>query len=508
MPLAAKCMMSRSSATFTSLAVDLVLRVFQFLQPSDIISLRKTCKTLSELTKLRTVWISALRSVMIKHCVSEATCPFQEMTLPLLEHVALAPHRLTSLVARSDGATVLPMTIRVLSPRLTNAEKEMYGIQDNDGLYDSCVEPSGRFLASLSAYESFTLFTVWDLGLCGNDVIRPIARYLEEAPVTLFLDGFNPGPQKSGAFYLVSANESSFLNPLSVLVHKVSMSAPVVMTFSAKLEIPIAAPFIMPHTHQVPGTCNLVAQYDDDDGVINLWVWNFLANTAAAMAIIDHQSTGKETIQYYNDCIMIASDGCIRIYNLPPLLPRHSIVVPAERKATIVIATPSMTFRSFFRGQDVAQNMPSYFAEITQSQVTIFEVAENNQFHNSNLPNKLPIAVGRIRLTDQVFWSQNQRFTNLRQCEDVLLLMGYSNADSESGDLSVFGADTDGIFGKGGGKLMKTIFANALVRQDVKGKQLCPTLGRVYIHTRRRAAPSRRGHCIYIFDYLAPPRNK
>ncbi|PPQ77790.1 hypothetical protein CVT26_005385 [Gymnopilus dilepis] len=500
--------MNRSSPTFPFLAVDLILRILHFLRPSDIISLRKTCKTLLDITKLRTVWISALRSVMIRHSIPEDTCPMEEMTLPLLEHVALAPYRLLTLLARSDGETVLPLAIRVLSPRVTNAEKDEYGIDDNGGLYDSFVESSGRFLASLSAYQSFTLFTVWDLGFCANDLIKPIARYRESASVTLFLDGFNPGPQGSGVFFLVTTNESSFLNPLTIMVHKVSVSFPAEISLFAKLEIPIAAPFIMPQTHQVSGTCKLVAQYEDDDGVTNLWVWNFLDNTAAAITIIDYQFTGKETTLYYNDCIMIASDGRIRIYNIPPLLPRRSVVVPVEQKATIVVAAPSMAIRSFFRGQDVAQNMPSYFAEITPSQVTFFEVADNNLLHISNLPNKLPIAIGRIGLTDQISWSQNQRFTNLRQCEGVLFLMGYCNADSESGDLSVFAADIGGILeGKGNGRFLKAILANSLARQDMKGRQFCPTLGRVYIHTRRRAAPSLTGHSIHIFDYLSPPHN-
>lgn len=173
----------------------------------------QTCATLYQLSKLRTVWINALHSIMKRHSISEATFPLQTMDLPLLEHAALSPHRFLSLLEKSNGTSIRPFAIRVLSPRLTNTEKEKYGIFDNDGLYDIYVESTGRYLASLSAYESFTLFTIWDLGLCSKDAIKPLVRYLEPASPTLYLDGFSPGPQGSNVFYLFSTQDSSLVAP-------------------------------------------------------------------------------------------------------------------------------------------------------------------------------------------------------------------------------------------------------------------------------------------------------
>ena len=112
-----------------------------------------------------------------------------------------------------DGGTLESIAIRVVPPRLSNAEKNQLGITNNTGFYDSRIEASGRYLVSLSAYESFTLLTVWDLGLCGSDIIEPLARYVEQAPLTLYLDGFSSASRTSNLFHIISTQDSSFITP-------------------------------------------------------------------------------------------------------------------------------------------------------------------------------------------------------------------------------------------------------------------------------------------------------
>ena len=85
------------------------------------------------------------------------------------------------------------------------------------------------------------------------------------------------------------------------MVHRVLLTSPIQMAFLAKLEIPIAAPFIVPHTSQAPSACGkLVVQYDDDEGFKHFWVWDFMNNTVAALVAKDYQSTGRETVRRYS----------------------------------------------------------------------------------------------------------------------------------------------------------------------------------------------------------------
>ena len=179
---------------------------------------------------------------------------------------------------------------------------------------------------------------------------------------------------------------------------------------------------------------------------------------------------------------------------------------PVPCKATIIIAAPSKSSTSFFVGNDMAQNMPFYFSEVTPSRLTFFEVTSANQSHEANLPNKLPMTLGSISAGDLAFWSRDQRFMSIRRCEDCLLLPSFNNTGSDSGDLSVFSASIDQIFASGGSqKLSKTLFLNPLHRNEVKRRRFCPLLGRLCLHIRQRASYSRSVRSVYVLDYLGAP---
>ncbi|PPQ81605.1 hypothetical protein CVT26_013567 [Gymnopilus dilepis] len=422
------------------------------------------------------------------------------------EHVALAPQRLLSLLQRPDGSTVRPMSVRALAPRLTMAEKKRYLIDDNDGLYDTLVDSSGRYLATLSAYEAFTLFSVWDLGLSGHSSIKPVARYLEPARLKLYLDGFWHGPPGSDTLYLISTHESSLLTPLSVLVHRVCMACPPKISLFAMLEIPVAVPYIFARIYQIPHTSRLVLQYDDDDENKHFWVWDFINHTVAALTATDYKPAGKEMFLHYDDCIMAANEGCIRIYNIPPLVPRSAMKDPLQCKANIIIAAPSDSPNSFFVGNNMAQIPPFYFSEVTSTRLTLFEVKSNAQCADPQLPNKLPLTAGAVDVGDLAFLTRDQRFMSLNRCEDRLLLGSFSSSGSDSGDFLVFSAGVGEDFaGTEGATLRKTIFSNPLCRLDIKRRQFYPQLGRLCLHTRQRASYSRSIRNIYVLDYLASP---
>ncbi|KAF8878485.1 hypothetical protein CPB84DRAFT_331070 [Gymnopilus junonius] len=197
----------RFSSMFETLSLDVRLCVLEFLQPCDILAVGQTCRTLCQMMKYRAVWMNALRGVMERHSINPATFPVRTMALPLLKHLAFSPHRFISLVKKSNGASIRPMSIRVISPRLSNADKKKYRITDKDGINDIYMEPGGRYLASLSCYQNSTLITIWDLGFSGGDAIKPIVRQLVSMS-DLTLDGFYSDRQRLGKFYLILSQNS------------------------------------------------------------------------------------------------------------------------------------------------------------------------------------------------------------------------------------------------------------------------------------------------------------
>ena len=153
--------------------------------------------------------MNALRSIMSRHSITEVTFPLQDMSLQLLEHVALSPHRFAAAIKKAEGTCIESTSARVLTSRLTNDEKRKYGVRESGYVEDIFLAPGGRYLATLSRFlqSSVALLTVWDLGLSGHDVIKPIIRFLEQTK-TLNLYLFFPDPRSRDLFYIISRIDS------------------------------------------------------------------------------------------------------------------------------------------------------------------------------------------------------------------------------------------------------------------------------------------------------------
>lgn len=87
---------------FPSLPLDLLLHLFNLLNPLDIIALRKTCRTLHQATLQRQVWLNTLRRVCVTNSVYAPSFPLTEMTLLELEHAAVLPSLWRSIGSATD----------------------------------------------------------------------------------------------------------------------------------------------------------------------------------------------------------------------------------------------------------------------------------------------------------------------------------------------------------------------------------------------------------------------
>lgn len=153
---------SGSADVLSPLPLDLLLHLFSFLDPLDIIALRKTCKTLHEATLQRQVWLNTLRRVCVANSVFAPSLPFMEMTLLELEHAAVIPSLWRSISSANkplpEGDDQPYRTKRILLGPTSHGDD---GITTwGDTLDDLLLVPGGRYLILFV----HGLMSVYDLG--------------------------------------------------------------------------------------------------------------------------------------------------------------------------------------------------------------------------------------------------------------------------------------------------------------------------------------------------------
>ncbi|KAJ7635042.1 hypothetical protein FB45DRAFT_479946 [Roridomyces roridus] len=128
------------------LPTDMLIAVMSFLSPCDIISLRQVCKTISEATYIRSVWITTLRSLCYQHDIYPSSFSYADMTLQELERAATAPNRFRARLRREflQNKPVLPVASRIIHRDFQHLR----------------FVPGGRYLLAVSRQ----FLCMWDLG--------------------------------------------------------------------------------------------------------------------------------------------------------------------------------------------------------------------------------------------------------------------------------------------------------------------------------------------------------
>ncbi|KAJ3507921.1 hypothetical protein NMY22_g16785 [Coprinellus aureogranulatus] len=135
---------------------EIVILITDCLDPSDILSMRKTCRSLNNITLSRIVWLRALLRVCMMHDISAASFPIDEMSNSELEHAATAPKRFLNLIKRpGPETTLLPFSSRDI---ILRQSPSLEGTHKPGRIF---LLPGGRYL--LVSTVNWTL-TLWDLG--------------------------------------------------------------------------------------------------------------------------------------------------------------------------------------------------------------------------------------------------------------------------------------------------------------------------------------------------------
>ncbi|EAU89301.2 hypothetical protein CC1G_03566 [Coprinopsis cinerea okayama7 len=142
---------------------DIMLNVQRFLDPQDLLTLRKTCKTWYDHSKNRAAWIRAAERVCLRNGIQKAWLPVREMSLSDLEHLTLSPSRFLRLLDNHNYDTVRPLLTRSLVPQPRAGDDDTFEINR------AFLVPGGRFLITVTCqdadehlYDAGCL--LWDLG--------------------------------------------------------------------------------------------------------------------------------------------------------------------------------------------------------------------------------------------------------------------------------------------------------------------------------------------------------
>ncbi|KAF8802299.1 hypothetical protein BYT27DRAFT_7197407 [Phlegmacium glaucopus] len=159
--------------TLVGVALDLHIVICTFLHPSDILSLRKTCKTLQLVTRQRLIWIDALHRVCLENTLFLPSFPIPNMSDAELEQAAIAPRRWIELSA-SFATQGISGSESGLSPTVTRFIDDPFGVDHatgNRAFTELILVPGGRYMVGYSRNG----VGVWDLGYMSSADCKLIA---------------------------------------------------------------------------------------------------------------------------------------------------------------------------------------------------------------------------------------------------------------------------------------------------------------------------------------------
>ncbi|KAF8899792.1 hypothetical protein CPB84DRAFT_1779995 [Gymnopilus junonius] len=138
---------------FTHLPLDIHNLILELLSPSDIIALRKTCRTMVDATSQRLLWLKLVERMCQDNTVYRHSFPTDDMSVLELEYATMSPKKWESLALKSESLE------EELPSFATNIIRPEYFSNDAEP-EDLYLVPGGRFLIILQRGYLY----LWDLG--------------------------------------------------------------------------------------------------------------------------------------------------------------------------------------------------------------------------------------------------------------------------------------------------------------------------------------------------------
>ncbi|PPQ82739.1 hypothetical protein CVT24_009987 [Panaeolus cyanescens] len=185
---------------FTDISPDVLLRISILLDPQDLISLRKTCQTLSSLSHEKTLWLQLADRLCTENLLFPSVFPLHNLGSAVLEDIATHPVRWEKLMLQQREIT--PVSVRRIST------PSAFG-------YYNFLVPGGRFL--FSSYESPPRLVLLDL--CSENPAMPIATLVIKSDAS-----FNFIPSPSKRTLSVSVHTPIYTPAIRYLIHVYDIS--------------------------------------------------------------------------------------------------------------------------------------------------------------------------------------------------------------------------------------------------------------------------------------------
>ncbi|KAJ3523354.1 hypothetical protein NMY22_g11476 [Coprinellus aureogranulatus] len=161
------------------LPADVWLEAITDANPSDVVSLSQTCRTMRSLLSTKPVWIRILRDLMRKYGRFAPAPSLEEMTVEELQKAALAPWRWRTLMQTNISPSANPDPSDQVEPKVI---REWLNAPSED-LSDYRLVPGGRYLVTSQIAAAPPLnnsrrwhvcIVLWDLGRpCAASSVQP-----------------------------------------------------------------------------------------------------------------------------------------------------------------------------------------------------------------------------------------------------------------------------------------------------------------------------------------------
>ncbi|KAH6918158.1 hypothetical protein BKA70DRAFT_1214144 [Coprinopsis sp. MPI-PUGE-AT-0042] len=205
-----KCISRLTPSLLTCIrSFDVWLIIAAFLQPYDLLALRKTCSFLYEVTQRRALWLAVARRMTQSHGLLSSSFPFQKLSLDELEHLALSPSRMEKLILSTSSSDRNP-TARPVQTRCMSLCRNHSGDELDMEVDDLHLLPGGRFLLTHHTGDGIYL---WDLGhnAAVPPRMRPLASlHFASGVVDLEMDPPIPTSDRHGVRVVCHWSETSY----------------------------------------------------------------------------------------------------------------------------------------------------------------------------------------------------------------------------------------------------------------------------------------------------------